>query len=77
MDLREFQKQDVIANITGLSVLSSSPPDYLAQGKVHAYRSQYYGKQNRGGGGGGNGEEAANSSSVPQIGVSTFLKSFR
>lgn len=71
MDLREFQKQDVIANITGLSVLSSSPPDYLAQGKVHAYRSQYYGKQNRGGG--ENGEEAANSSSVPQIGVSTFF----
>ncbi|KAH9403437.1 hypothetical protein TYRP_015327 [Tyrophagus putrescentiae] len=67
MDLREFQKQDVIANITGLSVLSSSPPDYLAQGKVHAYRSQYYGKQNRGGG--ENGEEAANSSSVPQIGT--------
>lgn len=68
MDLSEFQQRAVIANITGLSILSTAPVDYLAQGKVHAYRKQYYGKQSRLGGDDGD----TPTSVMPQISVSVL-----
>lgn len=71
MDLSEFQQRAVIANITGLSILSTAPVDYLAQGKVHAYRKQYYGKQSRVGGGSDDGDTPT--SVMPQISVSNLM----